>query len=96
MRYSHNSAAFVLSPLSIPSSGPQFDTLNLAIKMTDSQKSKREIPDGLKSVLETDVKLTKEFVELVNKKYPIAAYRSHLISLEVSELSNVITYHPCM
>ena len=56
--------------------------------MTDSQKSKREIPDGLKSVLETDVKLTKEFVELVNKKYPIAAYRSHLISLEVSELSN--------
>ena len=95
MCYSHNSAASELSPLSIQSSGPRFDTLNLAIKMTDSQKSKREIPDGLKSVLETDVKLTKEFVELVNKKYPIAAYRSHLISLEVSELSNDTTILVC-
>ena len=48
-----------------------------------SEQSKREIPGGLKAVLEKDVKLSKEFVELVNKNYPIAAYRTHLKSLEV-------------
>ena len=48
-----------------------------------SEQSKREIPGGLKAILEKDVKLSKDFVELVNKKYPIAAYRSHLKSLEV-------------
>lgn len=47
------------------------------------EQSKREIPGGLKAVLEKDVKLSKEFVELVNKNYPIAAYRTHLKSLEV-------------
>lgn len=49
-----------------------------------SDKSKREIPGGLKVILEQDVKLSKEFVEFVNKKYPITAYRSHLKSLEIS------------
>ena len=48
-------------------------------------KSKREIPSGLRSVLETDIKLSKDFVEFVNQKYPVATYRSHLKSLEVSE-----------
>ena len=52
--------------------------------MADSQ-SKREIPSGLKSVLEADIKLSKDFVEYVNKNYPVATYRSHLKSLEVSE-----------
>ena len=53
-----------------------------------SDKSKREIPGGLKVILEQDVKLSKEFVEFVNKKYPITAYRSHLKSLEVRILLN--------
>jgi len=51
--------------------------------MADSQ-SKREIPSGLKSVLEADIKLSKDFVEYVNKNYPVATYRSHLKSLEIS------------
>ena len=50
--------------------------------MTEA-KSKREIPSGLKSVLEADIKLSKDFVEYVNKNYPVATYRSHLKSLEV-------------
>ena len=54
-----------------------------------SEQSKREIPGGLKSILEQDVKLSKEFVELVNKKYPIAAYRSHLKSLEVGRMAMI-------
>jgi len=45
---------------------------------------KREIPSGLKQLLELDVKLSKDFVELVNKKYPISSIRTHLKSLEVS------------
>ena len=48
-----------------------------------SEPSKREIPSGLKQILEADVKLSKDFVEAVNKKYPISAYRVHLKSLEV-------------
>eukprot|EP00090_Calanus_glacialis_P026609 TRINITY_DN41863_c0_g1_i1.p1 TRINITY_DN41863_c0_g1~~TRINITY_DN41863_c0_g1_i1.p1 ORF type:complete len:210 (-),score=59.33 TRINITY_DN41863_c0_g1_i1:196-825(-) len=51
--------------------------------MTEST-TKREIPTGLKKLLELDVKLSKEFVEAVNKKYPIDTIRSHLKSLEVS------------
>ena len=58
--------------------------VSFTVRAMSSEKSKREIPGGLKAVLEKDVKLSKEFVELVNKKYPIAAYRSHLKSLEVS------------
>ena len=50
--------------------------------MTEST-TKREIPTGLKKLLELDVKLSKEFVEAVNKKYPIDTIRSHLKSLEV-------------
>jgi len=46
--------------------------------------TKREIPTGLKKLLELDVKLSKDFVELVNQKYPIETYRAHLKSLEVS------------
>ena len=56
---------------------------SFTVRAMSSEKSKREIPGGLKAILEKDVKLSKEFVELVNKKYPIAAYRSHLKSLEV-------------
>ena len=44
---------------------------------------KREAPTGLKKLLEMDVKLSKEFVEFVNKKYPIDSIRTHLKSLEV-------------
>ena len=46
-------------------------------------ESKRDIPDGLKKILAADVKLSKEFVELVNKNYPISSFRAHLKSLEV-------------
>jgi len=46
--------------------------------------AKRHIPSGLKSLLELDVKLTKEFVEAVNKKYPIANYRQYMKHLEIS------------
>ena len=56
---------------------------SFTVRAMSSEKSKREVPGGLKAVLEKDVKLSKEFVELVNRKYPIAAYRSHLKSLEV-------------
>jgi len=51
--------------------------------MSDSA-SKREIPTGLKKLLELDIKLSKEFVEAVNKKYPIDTIRTHLKSLEIS------------
>lgn len=57
---------------------------SFTVRAMSSEKSKREVPGGLKAVLEKDVKLSKEFVELVNRKYPIAAYRSHLKSLEIS------------
>merc|ERR1712012_612502 len=53
-------------------------------KIMAEAKSKREIPSGLKSVLEADIKLSKDFVEYVNKNYPVATYRSHLKSLEIS------------
>jgi len=49
-----------------------------------TEPTKREIPTGLKKLLELDVKLSKEFVEAVNKKYPIDTIRSHLKSLEIS------------
>ena len=63
--------------------------------MSDSQ-SKREIPSSLKKLLDLDVKLSKEFVELVNKKYPIETYRAHLKSLEVSfYMYNLICYTFC-
>jgi len=47
-------------------------------------KSKRDIPSGLRNLLDLDVKLSKEFVEQVNKRYPIATIRTHLKSLEIS------------
>ena len=50
--------------------------------MSDSAP-KREVPTGLKKLLEMDIKLSKEFVEFVNKKYPIDTIRTHLKSLEV-------------
>jgi membrane-associated phospholipid phosphatase len=49
-----------------------------------AQQPKREVPSALKKVLEWDIKLSKEVVELVNRRYPIATYRTHLKSLEVS------------
>ena len=47
-------------------------------------ENKREIPSALKSILESDVKLSKDFVEFVNNKYPGQALRSHLKHLEIS------------
>jgi len=47
-------------------------------------EQKREVPDGLKKILNFDVKATKEVIECVNKKYPIVDYRHHLVSLEYS------------
>merc|ERR1711953_1464227 len=48
------------------------------------QNSKREIPSILKNILDADVKLSKEFVEFVNQRYPSQALRGHLKSLEIS------------
>merc|ERR1711936_128480 len=48
------------------------------------QNSKREIPSILKNILDADMRLSKEFVEFVNKKYPIDSLRGHLKSLEIS------------
>ena len=39
------------------------------------EKSKREVPSGLKKILDLDIKLSKDAVELVNQHYPIATYR---------------------
>merc|ERR1711997_937014 len=72
------------SPSSIVACCFKDSKYNYSFTAMASDKSKREIPGGLKAILEKDVKLSKEFVELVNKKYPIAAYRSHLKSLEIS------------
>ena len=47
-------------------------------------ENKREIPSGLKSILDADVKLSKDFVEFVNQKYPSNTLRGHLKSLEIS------------
>ena len=52
--------------------------------------TKREIPSALKNILEADVKVSKEFVEFVNKKYPIDSLRGHLKSLEISCHGNCI------
>jgi len=46
--------------------------------------SKREVPSGLKKLLDLDVKLSKDLVEWVNRRHPIASYRTHLKTLEVS------------
>lgn len=50
----------------------------------EGSASKREVPSALKKILSIDAKLSKDAVELVNRKYPIARYRTHLKSLEVS------------
>ena len=47
-------------------------------------ENKREIPSGLKKILDADVKISKDFVEFVNNKYPSNALRAHLKSLEIS------------
>jgi len=47
-------------------------------------KPKREVPSQLKKILDLDIKLSKDLVEKVNQHYPIATYRTHLKSLEVS------------
>lgn len=47
-------------------------------------ENKREIPSGLKSILDADVKLSKDFVEFVSNKYPSHALRGHLKNLEIS------------
>jgi len=50
----------------------------------EEAKSKRDIPSGLRNLLDLDVKLSKEFMEQVNRRYPIATFRTHLKSLEIS------------
>ena len=47
-------------------------------------ENKREIPSALKKILDADVKVSKDFVEFVNKRYPSQALRGHLKSLEIS------------
>jgi len=49
-----------------------------------AESSKREIPSGLKKVLLVDAKLSKEVLEWVDRRYPIAGYRHHMKTLEVS------------
>ena len=45
--------------------------------MTDNMedKPKREVPSGVKKILDLDIKLSKDLVEKVNQRYPIATYR---------------------
>ena len=38
-------------------------------------KPKREVPSALKKILDLDIKLSKDLVERVNQRYPIASYR---------------------
>ena len=47
------------------------------------QPGKREVPSALKTVLEADVRLSKEVVEWVNGRWPIVDMRTHLKTLEV-------------
>ena len=47
-------------------------------------ENKRTIPSGLKNILDADVKLSKDFVEFVNSRYPSNALRGHLKNLEIS------------
>ena len=47
-------------------------------------ENKREIPSALKKILDADVKVSKDFVEFVNQRYPSQALRGHLKSLEIS------------
>lgn len=51
--------------------------------------SKREVPSVLRNILDADVTLSKQFVEFVNKKYPIESIRVHLKSLEISCHGNI-------
>jgi len=46
--------------------------------------TKREVPSALKKVLDLDIKVTKDLVEMVNKKYPIETYRNYMKQLEIS------------
>ena len=48
------------------------------------QPAKREVPSALKTVLEVDVRLSKEVVEWVNGRWPIVDMRTHLKTLEVA------------
>merc|ERR1711990_336133 len=47
-------------------------------------ENKRTIPSGLRNILDADVKLSKDFVEFVNSRYPSNALRGHLKNLEIS------------
>ena len=38
-------------------------------------KPKREVPSGVKKILDLDIKLSKDLVEKVNQRYPIVTYR---------------------
>jgi len=50
----------------------------------EEERTKRDIPSGLKKLLDMDVRLTKEIMEQVNQRYPTAGYRHHLKTLEIS------------
>ena len=39
------------------------------------ERAKREVPSGLKKILDLDIKLSKDLVETVNQRHPIATYR---------------------
>ena len=58
-------------------------------------ENKREIPSGLKNILDADVRLSKDFVEFVNKKYPSSMFRTHLKSLEVRDSSAIMVVIDC-
>ena len=38
-------------------------------------KPKREVPSELKRILDLDIKLSKDLVERVNQRFPVATYR---------------------
>jgi len=49
-----------------------------------TEKTKRELPSALKQTLDLDVKLTKEFLDIVKNKVALVDYRQHFKFLEVS------------
>lgn len=49
-----------------------------------TEKAKRELPTGLKKILDLDVKVTKDAVEFVRSKVNLENYRQHMKLLEIS------------
>jgi hypothetical protein len=52
--------------------------------MSVKEQSKREVPSGLKSLLDADIRVTKQCFEYADRRYGLQNYRKYLKYLEVS------------